>query len=76
MHTNTYIHTYIQCEDNSVKALYRSGVALMHLGNYQRSTANLLKAHNLSPDDTAIARDLAKSIAMEKKQVNNEAYAA
>jgi hypothetical protein len=56
-----------QAEEDCVKALYRSGLAYLHLGEYKQSVENLLKAHDLSPDDKTITKDLARAITMQKK---------
>ena len=56
-----------QAEEDCVKALYRSGLAYLNLGEYKQSVENLLKAHDLSPDDKTITKDLARAITMQKK---------
>lgn len=56
-----------QAEADCVKAMYRSGVAYLALGDYKKATRNLLKAHDLSPDDRTITRDLAKAITLQRK---------
>lgn len=41
----------------------------MHLGEYKEAIANLLRAHDLSPDDKIITKDLAKAITLKKAEV-------
>ena len=63
----------LQKDSNNVKALYRAGRVLSHLGEMESAVAKLQKALTLSPQDKAIQLELKnvskkKALALQKER--------
>lgn len=59
-------------DPNNVKALYRAGMALVHLGEMEDAVVKLQRALVLNPEDKTIQTELKKAIKKNERTLQEE----